>query len=226
MRRILTLLVVGALVVLVQAPVVSASGPIVVVFESAASTNGSGPTITLSSFTVSNVSNRLLVVGISTPASASATGVTFDGQNFTKEIDVTQAVAATLGANSEIWFLVAPNVTTDDIVVTLDSSALAVIGATLYSQVNQSDPIPHSAGNVFPAANFNGRSLTGSLPGDLVFSSIAVTGSSGDSALLGSIVPALGEIERYEKRGECFDHDVRRRRGQHNRRHRSHRGSV
>ena len=199
MRRFLAVLVVGALVVLVQPPVANASGPIVVVFESAASTNGSGTTITIPSFTVSNVPNRLLVVGISTPDSASATGVTFDGQNFTKEIDVTQVGGANLGANSEIWFLVAPNVTTADIVVTLNSSALAVIGATLYSGTDQSNPTGVANGNTFPAANFNSTTLNGSeAVGSLVFSSIAVTGISGDSALLGSIVPALGEIERYE----------------------------
>lgn len=203
MRRILTLLVVGALVVLVQAPVVSASGPIVVVFESAASANGSGTTITLSSFIVTAADNRLLVVGISTKAlSGSVTGVTFDGQNLTQEIQVAQAAASTSGANSEIWYLVAPNVTTADIVVTFNSSVQAVVGATLYSHVDQSNPTGVANTNVFPAANTNSTTLNGSeAVGSLIFSTVAMTGivgiHDGISGLFGSIEP-FAASERYE----------------------------
>ena len=202
MRRSLGLLVVGVLV-LVQAPVVSASGPIVVVFESAASTNGSGTTITLSSFTVSAADDRLLVVGISTKKlSGSVTGVTFDGQNLTQEIQVALAAASTSGANSEIWYLVAPNVTTADIVVTFNSSVQGVVGATLYSHVDQSNPTGVANSNVFPAANTNSTTLNGSeAVGSLIFSTVAMTGivgiHDGTLGLFGSIEP-FAASERYE----------------------------
>ena len=202
MRRFLALLAAIALVALVQTPVAGASTTKVVDFESSASTNDTGMTITLPGFTVADVSDRLLVVGISTKSlNGLVTGVTYGGQSLTQEIKVNQAIASTSGAHSEIWSLVAPSAGTADVVVTLNQSVQAVVGATLYSNVDQSDPIGVSNSNTFPAANTNSTTLNGAASGSLVFSTVSMTGVTGIhdgiNGLFGSIAPAAG-TERYE----------------------------
>jgi hypothetical protein len=105
----------------------------------------SGTSLTFS-HTVAANANRLLVVGISYRASvtptATASGITYNGDAMTKARRDTNGDRKT-----EIWYLVAPDTGTHDVVVTWTADpADQVIGAASFYDVDPATPIAADAG--------------------------------------------------------------------------------
>ena len=95
---------------------------------------GNGPAAF--SFTVPSGTDRFLTVGISTTANVTVASVNFGAQVLTRQ----QQVAAG-GVRSETWTLVAPNVGTANVTVTLSGPAPVIAGAVSYTGVDQVTPI-------------------------------------------------------------------------------------
>ena len=79
---------------------------------------------------------RVLAVGISTVESVSVTGVTYGGQPLTSRI-----ARAAHGTRAEIWTLTAPATGNGTVQVTLSGNATATVGASLFTGVDQADPV-------------------------------------------------------------------------------------
>ncbi|MGE9266518.1 MAG: hypothetical protein ACQKBY_00355 [Verrucomicrobiales bacterium] len=97
---------------------------------------------TLSSFTVGNNTNRLLVVTIAGEYTRSVDSVSFGTQSLTEAI--TSADPGGGPSKSSIWYLLAPDVGTANITVNLGSTGSLngyVIGATSFYNVAQSGPL-------------------------------------------------------------------------------------
>jgi len=110
-------------------------------------TAGGSPTLSSFSWqqTVSNVSNRLLVVVVAS-GTGTASGVTFNGTALTWKAGaandgVEQTYNAT-GVFVSLWYLVNPPVGTYDVVVTMSGSVASAGGiGALYQNVNQTTPL-------------------------------------------------------------------------------------
>lgn len=104
------------------------------------------------SHTIASGSDRILVVGVALldTGSDTVTGVTFDS------VDMTRAVAetGTHAASVYLYYLVEPNVTTGDVVVSLSSSVKGHGGAMNYTGVSQSSPIGATA-TAAPSSTLN-----------------------------------------------------------------------
>jgi len=99
-----------------------------------------GSSLTISSFTVADNANKILIVSTGTyNGSPTVSGVTWNGasESFTK------AVSLAGNYDVEIWYLVNPTATTDDVVVTFSDSTAGNRGAGVYSfyNVDQTSPI-------------------------------------------------------------------------------------
>ena len=102
--------------------------------------NTSSITATSSSISIpefpSSGTGRVLAVGISTVESVSVTGVTYGGQPLTSRI-----ARAAHGTRAEIWTLTAPATGNGTVQVTLSGDATATVGASLFTGVDQADPV-------------------------------------------------------------------------------------
>ena len=88
---------------------------------------------------VSQGANRFILVGVSllSVAGASVNSVTFNGDALT----LIRARASAVGAiRGELWGLIAPDVGTFDVVVTLSASLISVATATVFEGVDQLSP--------------------------------------------------------------------------------------
>ncbi|MDE1862849.1 MAG: fibronectin type III domain-containing protein [Thaumarchaeota archaeon] len=98
---------------------------------------------TIPNFNSGTGSNNLLLVGVSAN-NANVASVTFGSAQLTK------AVSSFQNNDAEFWYLVNPT-GTNNIVVTLSGPASAVVGAYVFSGVNQASPIAGTAANYNPA---------------------------------------------------------------------------
>ncbi len=78
----------------------------------------------------------MLAVGVSTVESVTVTGVTYGGQPLTSRI-----ARAAHGTRAEIWTLTAPATGSGTVQVTLSGDATATVGASLFTGVDQADPV-------------------------------------------------------------------------------------
>ena len=89
------------------------------------------------SHTIVNGANRLLIVSVAVRTDIAVSSVTYGGSALTQigfDVDATGKV------RSEMWYLKAPAVGTDDVIVSLASSANFVAGATDFFEVDQTTP--------------------------------------------------------------------------------------
>lgn len=87
--------------------------------------------------------DTLLVVSVATEDDPTHDSVTFDGVSMTKEVEQLNGSSRRVS----MWTLVAPNVTTANIVVTLGSAGDIGMIATSWENVDQVTPVNASAGN-------------------------------------------------------------------------------
>jgi len=145
----------------------------------------SGTELTISAFTVAANSNRILIV---CPDVAQGTqevsGITWNGDE-----DFTRAVAANAGGGAnrraEIWYLVNPTATTDDVVTTWGSAAIEK-GMGVYSYYNVDQTTPLGVTNTDTAS---GVTTTGTITpitaGSLIVDSYTVNQSCTDTLTAG-----------------------------------------
>jgi hypothetical protein len=163
-----------------------------VTYDTATSGTSASAGTTLSwSHTVANQSNRVLVVGVTaeyTSNACQASTVTYGGQSLTK---ITQNVAGTSSyACASLWYLLAPNVGTNTITVTYQSSitnkTAGVVG--LYN-VKQAAP---DASN----SNFNNSGATSTSVTTLAANSwVADVLASGQA--VGNLAAGAGQTSRW-----------------------------
>ena len=95
------------------------------------------PTSLTTSYTQAAGSDLLLVVKVGTESGGPThDSVTFDGVALTKQVDLSAQ-----GRRTSIWTLVAPNVTTANIVVTLSAAADIGMIATSWQDAHQTVPV-------------------------------------------------------------------------------------
>jgi hypothetical protein len=117
--------------------------------------------------TVSDGSDRLLTVGVSTTAAVTITGVSYGGQALTSRIDQATVAQTGPGTRAALWTLSAPPVGTATVTVTLSGSASAVAGATTYTGVDPISPvISANAGGADASQNAEGLVLSDTTPAD------------------------------------------------------------
>lgn len=100
------------------------------------------PTSLTTSYTQAAGADRTLVVIVGTEDNVVHSSVTFDGVALTLELN-----SVGTGRRASLWSLVAPNVTTANIVVSLASAADVGMIAHSWQDVNQADPWSGSAAN-------------------------------------------------------------------------------
>jgi len=103
-----------------------------------ATVTGSGSALTIPDHEVVAGDNRLLIVRVAVRSESGAaqwvSGITFGGVALT----MGSRSRAAAGASAEIWYLIAPAVSTADVVVTLEAAEDAIIGeAQNFTGVNQ-----------------------------------------------------------------------------------------
>ncbi len=135
-----------------------------------------GSTITYTSSNIQNATfahtvpsgkqNRLLVVSISTPASAPVSAVSYGGQAMTQ---ISTGAVASTNNNIQTFYLVNPPEGTANIVITKTNSSGISAGATNFFNVNQATPILNAT------ENFNSNQTTSA--------SVSITTVAGQIAL-------------------------------------------
>lgn len=105
------------------------------VISTASATTGTSQATSLTYSLTSTGINRLILVQISTEATA-VSGVTYNGVALTQATTITNG-----GVKSEQWYLIAPPIGTYSVVITLASASYITSGAEIYNTVNQSSPI-------------------------------------------------------------------------------------
>jgi len=121
----------------------------------------SGTTVTISSFTVANNSNRILIVTANIYAGSEVvTGITWNGNEalaravFNNDVD-----GSSPQRRSEIWYLVNPTATTASVVATWASAAIRrALGVYSFYNAAQTSPI-----GVTNTANADASPSTGTL---------------------------------------------------------------
>lgn len=163
--------------------------------QDANTSGGAGSSITISSFTVGNNANRILVVGVSIEDNANGpdmpvTGITWNtSENFTKIRH--DAFGSPDDSNrSELWYLLNPTATTASVVVSFTG---AVEGATasvvsLYN-VAQQAPEANNGGTTSSATGID-VSTTTTTNGSWLVEAIHGSGSTT------TLYPASGQTER------------------------------
>jgi len=103
--------------------------------------NTATDTLTISSFAVGSGSNRFLFVGVSwgTGTGVTLSSVTFNGDPLTR---LSSSLITNSTLNAEIFYMVAPDNATGDIVVTMSGATrVTVAGAIALTGVDQTNPI-------------------------------------------------------------------------------------
>jgi hypothetical protein len=139
------------------------------------------------SLTVPAGSDRLLAVGISTTANVTVSSVSFGAQVLTRQQQVAEG-----GVRSETWTLVAPNVGTANVIVTLSGPAPIIAGAVSYAGVDQLTPIITAATGFLDNTSSNAASFvtSGTVAKDAMFGTIVVSpvaNTSGEIFTQGSV---------------------------------------
>ncbi len=127
-------------------------------------------TSTTISHTVSAASDRLLLVSVITEGNENASGMTYNGVALTRAIRRDGG-----GANEtsvEIWYLVAPDVGTFDLVVTFSGTSPFGVTATNLTGVNQFTPIGTTVG-ANAASGSPSINLTTTTYNSLIFGAVA-----------------------------------------------------
>jgi len=164
-------------------------------FDAQATTNASssGTTLTNSSFTVADNSDRILIVCAARydGSGGDISGITWNGD---EEFEIAKAVNGTTESpgRAEIWYLVNPTVTTADVVTTWTANTTRR-GAGVYSFYNvaQTDPIPDDIIAVADGIASNTASptitptTTGSMIVDIIVSGNGDSGYPVDSLTAG-----------------------------------------
>ncbi|MEK7193341.1 MAG: type II secretion system protein [Patescibacteria group bacterium] len=135
--------------------------------------------------TISNGTNRLLMVGVSMSSVGSpVTSMTYGGVPLTKKGFRNDAG----NHRVELWYLVNPVVGTNDIVFTASTAVSIVTGATSWSGVNQTTPL----GGLFQASTGGGTSLILSITSNAgeVVQDVVVSGVS-------VVSPGSGQVSRW-----------------------------
>lgn len=149
--------------------------------------NGGVNSITFA-HTVNAGSNRILIVGVATEAQSGSggtsqpiTGITFNGVALSK-IRHEHNLSGSDYVRVELWYLVNPDVTTANIVVTFTGTSISgtVAMASSYNGVDQTNPI-----NAFNGANAgsgtDAESTTTSTVANCMFVDAVVMGSAGNT---------------------------------------------
>lgn len=106
-------------------------------YVSQANGNTSGSSLTFQT-TIAEGENRILFVGINYPSSVSISSVTHNGDALS---EISNIVITGQTQKTGLWYIVAPDVGTYDVVVTASGSATMYATATWYTGVAQVDPI-------------------------------------------------------------------------------------
>jgi len=176
----------------------SASIPSNVIPGTATVATGAATALITFSHTVPSGSDRLLVVGVSfdNDNSETVTGITYNGLALTKAGSVNNSD----DARAEIWYRVAPSVTTANVVVslsgTLSSNRGIVVGALNLTGVHQTTPVG-TFQSTTGGGNSASLSVTSSVAGDLV---VAVYAAEQDSDS-GACAQGAGQTEHWDARG-------------------------
>ena len=157
---------------------------------------------TITSYTTAAGSDRLLLVGISFRGSAvTTTGVTYNGDAMT----LASSISNTGDARAELWQLVAPDVTTANIVATFSGTATsAVCGASSWTGVHQTTPIAgavtqsnatNGGGNMDPSVTVSGAT-TSEFVVDVLAQGNSGTGTTANTTMWNTTVGAGGTALR------------------------------
>ena len=88
--------------------------------------------------------DRLLLVGVATPITAGASGVTYNTDALTK---LNERIDASAAMRIAVWYRVAPDVGAANIVVTLTGAVACAAGAASYTGVHQLTPLGPTSSN-------------------------------------------------------------------------------
>ena len=137
-------------------------------------------------------SNRLMLVGVSISHASAAPPVSTVTYNGVSLILVDAQATSDGFARVEIWKLVAPDLGTHDVVVTLSGTpGGATAGVMTFTGVNQSTPLGPFASNQSDSAS--GSATVTSAANELVFAAIVVESSTNLD-----LVPGAGQTERWD----------------------------
>jgi len=151
---------------------------------------------TTSSLTISHTTsgtNRLMLVGVSIAHPSAAPPVSSVTYNGVSLGPVGSQATSDGFARIEIWSLVAPDLGTHDVVVTLSGTPSgATAGVMTFTGVDQATPLGAFASNL---ADSTAASVTvASVVNDLVFDTLVVESSTGFDLL-----PGAGQTERWDQ---------------------------
>lgn len=154
---------------------------------------------TLTGVTVAAGANTVLVVSIGFEGNA---GGTIDVTGVTYNSDALTFFGKAEHANfcqSEIWYRVAPDVATGDVVVTLSSASECGFGVLAYNGVSQSSPWRSAAAiNSGSSATNSTVTPTGVVTGDVLVDELVTYGIT--------LAPGADQTERWYSSGTNFDH--------------------
>ncbi len=167
-------------------------------YDASASIAANTASVTLSHTTGAGV-DRLLLVGVSMRSGdQSVNSVTYNGLALTRVGEQSNGAATRM----EMWQLINPPSGTYNVVATLSASGRAVVGATTFSGVDQTEPLG-------PFVSTTGTSAAPSVTvssaaGEIVFDTVA--NAAGQTAM----APGAGQTERWDVDSGGFNaQDVR-----------------
>ncbi len=144
--------------------------------------------------TVPPGNERFLVVGASVPSDCATptpniTAVTYNGTALTRIATITGTPCGTTVTLTEQWGLIAPDVGTFNVVITLDGAAPFTIhgGAMSFTGIDQTNPVHHT--NAMSGNGMTSAVPVGSVSTDIVLSTVG----QGDSIL----DSGTGQTHRY-----------------------------
>lgn len=114
------------------------------------SNGGATGTSTTVSHTIASGSNRLLITAVECQAADDVTGVTFNGTSMTQYVKLATTVASYY---NYIYYLVAPTVTTANIVSTTGSSRTTILLSCNYTGVDQTTPLEANSAGTATSTN-------------------------------------------------------------------------
>ncbi len=149
-------------------------------------------TWTLSGFTVSSGSDRLLLVGVSSYDAIPNTVIFNTSENLTRiaSCDATSV----MGEHTSVWYLVAPTVTTANIVASYTGNEEGVMGALALTGVDSGTPV-----GTCGIDTINAETTFASPP------SVSTSNSNGMVVAVmtayqgGTITPSAGQTEQWEE---------------------------
>lgn len=149
------------------------------VFDAQAANSSTSSTVTLSSFTVGNNANRILLCAATAIFSQTVTSITWNGasESFTKIDDLESSG----GGRLELWYLLAPTATTSNVVVTYSGGVFPkAAGCVSVYNAEQSAPSGHET-YLIDTGSANTVSVNVSTdPGDMVIDIVGKINGDGN----------------------------------------------